>query len=303
MMTRMRGGRAIAIAILLLVAVAVPPARAYFGRGIDFMPIEVETVSRYNEDRIAYQQIQTAPNLGRDDSVASLLVIKDRKMYLLKDGFDDPRVVRTQQVLLEKESAIVGDVWVNKINGKPDYIRITDRRIEVMKNFSEDFVAQQFGAFYTSVRNAFLKKHVQVFRQLMTNRAESGLVVERVPLPKPIYVGAPDEPTKYATYVIGKTIDEKIYYAIDADGDGVTETFTVNIPDGFHWGYKSGPNIILILNNTDEEVKGIIGKLAHEAYYGTPDEEKSIIQTFPKDSDIIQEFNLDAAVKASDSGK
>lgn len=303
MMTSIRGGRAVAVAALLLVSVAVLPVHANLGRSIDYLPIEVETISRYSEDRIAYQQIQTAPNLGSDDSVASLLIIKDRKMYLLRDGFDDPRVVRTQQLLIEKESAIVGDVWVNKINSKPDYIRITDRRIEIMKNFSEEFVSKQFGTFYTSVRNAFLNKHAQIFRQLMNNRAESGLVVERVPLPKPIYVGAPEEPTKYATYVIGKTIDEKLYYAIDADGDGITETFTVNIPDGFHWGYKSGPNIILILNNTDEEVKGIIGKLAHEAYYGTPDEEKNIIQTFPKDSDIIQEFNLDAAVRASDTKK
>ncbi|MGV7929425.1 MAG: hypothetical protein AB2L13_11050 [Spirochaetota bacterium] len=303
MMTRMRSGRAIALAMVLLVAVAALPVYAYLGKSIDYLPMEVDAISRYSEDRIAYQQIQTAPNLGSDDSLASLLIIKDRKMYLLKDGYDDPRVVRTQQLLIEKESAIVGDVWVTKINGKPDYIRITERRIELMKNFGEEFVSRQFGSFYTSVRNAFLSKHAQTFRQLMNDRAESGLVVERVPLPKPIHIGAPDEPIKYATYVIGKTIDEKLYYAIDADGDGVTETFTVSIPDGFHWGYKSGPNIILILNNADEEIKGIIGKLAHEAYYGTPDEEKNIIQTFPKDSDIIQEFNLDAAVRAADTKK
>ncbi|RPI97177.1 MAG: hypothetical protein EHM32_02010 [Spirochaetales bacterium] len=303
MITRMRSGRAVAIAALLLVALAALPVYAYVGRSIEYSPIEVELISRYTEDRIAYQQLQTAPNLGSDDSLASLLIIKDRKMYLLKDGFDDPRVVRTQQLLIEKESAIIGDVWVNKINGKPDYIRITDRRIELMKNFGEEFVSRQFGSFYTSVRNAFLSKHAQTFRQLMNNRAESGLVVERLPLPKPLYLGAPEEPAKYATYVIGKTIDEKLYYAIDADGDGVTETFTVSIPDGFHWGYKSGPNIILIINNSDEEIKGIIGKLAHEAYYGTPDEEKNIIQNFPKDSDIIQEFNLDATVRASDTKK
>jgi hypothetical protein len=303
MMKRMKSGRVIAIAMLLLIALAALPVYAYFGKSIDYLPIEVETISRYTEDRIAYQQIQTAPIPGSDDSQAGLLIIKDRKMYLLKDGYDDPRVVRTQQLLIQKESAMVGDVWVNKINSKPDYIRITDRRIELMKNFGEEFVSKQFGSFYVSVRNAFLNRHVQTFRQLMNNRAESGLVVERVPLPKPLYVGAPDEPTKYATYVIGKTIDDKLYYAIDADGDGVTETFTVNIPDGFHWGYKSGPNIILILNNTDEEIKGIIGKLAHEAYYGTPDEEKNILQTFPKDSDIIQEFNLETTIRAADTKK
>ncbi|HSV96887.1 MAG TPA: hypothetical protein VLM75_08140 [Spirochaetota bacterium] len=303
MMTRMRSGRAIAMVMLFFVALAALPVYAYLGRSIDYIPIEVETISRFTEDRIAYQQFQTAPNLGRDDSLASLLIIKDRKMYLLKDGFDDPRIVRAQQLIIEKQSAILGDVWVNKINDKPDYIRITERRIELMKNFGEEFVSKQFGPFYISVRNAFLNKHIATFRQLMNDRAESGLVVERIPLQAPIYIGAPNEQTKYATYVIGKTIDERLYYAIDADGDGVTETFTVSIPDGFHWGYKSGPNIILILNNTDEEIKGIIGKLAHEAYYGTPDEEKNIIQTFPKDSDIIRQFNLDAAVRASDTKK
>ena len=153
-------------------------------------------------------------------------------------------------------------------------------------------MSKNFGEFYTSVRNSFLQKHVNVFKQLMINRKESGLVVERKPIPKPTYIGAPQE-TKYSITVVGKTLDEKLYYAEDADGDGVTETFYVNSPDGFNWGYKSGPNIILILENKDESVKQIVGDLTKSAYYGTAEEEKQIRETFPKDSDIIREFELE----------
>jgi hypothetical protein len=97
MMTSIRGGRAVAVAALLLVSVAVLPVHANLGRSIDYLPIEVETISRYSEDRIAYQQYRPRRTLAATISVASLLIIKDRKMYLLRDGFDDPRVVRTQQ--------------------------------------------------------------------------------------------------------------------------------------------------------------------------------------------------------------
>ena len=241
MMTRMRGGRAIAVAVLLLVAVAVLPVHAYLGRSIDYLPIEVETISRYSEDRIAYQQIQTAPNLGSDDSVASLLIIKDRKMYLLRDGFDDPRVVRTQQLLIEKESAIVGDVWVNKINSKPDYIRITDRRIEIMKNFSEEFVSKQFGPFYISVRNAFLNKHAQIFRQLMKNCAESGLVVERFRYPSRS-MGLP-RADQDATHVIGKQ-STKSFTTRSIRRRRDYRNLHRQYPDGF-LGMQVGPDIIL----------------------------------------------------------
>jgi len=33
--------------------------------------------------------------------------------------------------------------------------------------------------------------------------------------------------------------------------------------------------------------------LCNWAYYGTPEEEKEILQNFPKDSDIINEFKLE----------
>ena len=259
----------------------------------EFKPVKIESISRYNEDRIAYQHIQKDVDPEIDDSLATLLIIKEKQIYLMKDGYDDPEKVREKRLILDMENKLIPDLWKNKINEKPDFIRITSRRIERMKNFSEDFVSKSFGTFYQNVRNAFLNKHVEVFKQLMIDRKESGLIVDRTPLPKPAYVNAPETETKYKITVTAKTIDEKIYYAEDADGDGVTETFSVSIPDGFNWGYKSGPNIIFIYNNQEETVKGIIGELTKWAYYGTPEEEEKIMKTFPKDSEIIDQFNLE----------
>jgi len=277
------------IYLIVLVLVVMPPA---FSKDVDFVNIDIEQVSRYFEDRIAYQQIEKEVSPNLDTSIASLLIIKDKKMYLIQDGYDNPKDVRTKVHIANMENRLIPDVWTTKINGKPDFIRLTERRIELLKNVDEEFVSKNFGEFYTSVRNSFLQKHVNVFKQLMINRKESGLVMERKPIPKPTYIGAPQE-TKYSITVVGKTLDEKLYYAEDADGDGITETFYVNSPDGFNWGYKSGPNIIFILENRDESVKQIIGDLAKSAYYGTTEEEKQIRETFPKDSDIIREFNLE----------
>ncbi len=259
----------------------------------EFKPISIEKISRYNEDRLAYQHIQKKIAPEMDDSLATLLIIKEKEIYLMKDGYDDPEKVREKRLMFEMENKLIPDLWENKINEKPDFIRITSRRIERMKNFSEEFVSRSFGTFYQNVRNAFLQKHVEVFKQLMVNRKDSGLIVERTPLPKPTYINAPETETKHKITVSAKTIDEKLYYAEDADGDGVTETFSVNIADGFNWGYKSGPNIIFVYNNQEEAVKEIIGELTKWAYYGTPEEEKNIMKSFPRDSDIIDQFNLE----------
>lgn len=268
-------------------------ATAVIAIDFNFKPIIIENVSRYYENRIAYQHVQkeVAPNI--DNSFSALLIIKEKKIYLIQDGYDDPSIVATNKLRLEMETKLVGDLWVNKINGKPDFVRITDRKIELLKNFNEDFVSKNFGTFFLSVRNAFIKKHVEVFKKLMVDRKESGLIVSRTPLPVPAYLNAPETPTKYKITVSGKTIDEKLYYAEDSDGDGITETFMVNSADGFNWGYKSGANIIFIYNNQDEEIKGLIGQMCNWAYYGTPEEEKEILQNFPKDSDIINEFKLE----------
>jgi hypothetical protein len=304
-----------ALVLTVLMAAAALTGVQVAAKDLQFESIEIEYISRYDEDRIAYQQVEKEVAPRYDNSLGTLLMIKDRKVYLLKDGYDNPREVKQQRLILEMENRIIGDLWLNKIDGKPDYIRVTDRRVEILKNFDEvkavaetkkegkaetatdgkgeskDFVEKNFGNFYTSIRDALLKKHAAIFRQLMRDRRESGLVVDRYPLPKPTYIGAP-QVQKFGISVSGKTIDEKVYYAEDADGDGVTETFYVDIPDGFSWGYNSGPNIILILDNKQKDVQDIIGSLTRDAYYGTKEEEEHILKTFPKDSDIIQQYDL-----------
>lgn len=275
--------------ILLLLVVTGPGAWSSIQTKFEFKPIMIEDVSRYREDRIAFQHIQKEINDRIDNSLGALLVIKDRQMYLLKDGYDNLEDVLTRRRILEQERRLIeGSLWENTINNKPDRLIITDRRQVTLEKNEEQFVEAEFGEFYRDIRNQFIQKHVNIFYKLMTDRTTSDLNMTRKPIPKHIW----DEgETKYFTSVTAKTIDEKIYYAEDADGDGITETFTVNIGDGFHWGYKSGPNIIFIYNidKNDENSKEIhdqIKDLTKFAYGGTPAAMKAIKENFPEEKTI-----------------
>lgn len=248
-----------------------------------FVILDIEKISRFNEDRIAYQQIEKVTDEKIDNSIACLLVIKDSKVYLYKDGYDIPENVSSNRQSLELENKLIPDLWENKIDGNPDFVQVNDRRIELFKNVTQDFVTKNFGDFYKNIRDAFLKKHVSIFNELMINRRDSGLFVKREALSKRLYDTGP---AKYFISVTAKTLDEFIYYAEDADGDGITETFMVTISDGFDWGYKSGANTVFIYNNQKEDIKNIIGNLTRNAYYGTPEEEQNIKSTFPKTEDI-----------------
>lgn len=259
-------------------------------KSYDYSIIEIENISRYIEDRISYQQIDIPfdeySHSNIDNSIASLLIIRDKKIYLFKDGYEDTSDVTMQKRILEMENKLIPDLWVNKIDGKPDYIRLTDRRVELIKqiapageNLNEEFVKK-----YQTIRNSFIKKHVQIFRSLFINRKESYLTVSRTPIPKRLADSS--DKTLYFTSVTGKTIDGTLYYAEDADGDDFTETLMVSLPDGFHWGHKSGPNIIYIYKNTQDEIKEIIKDIAKEALYGTEEEKELIRKSFLKDEDV-----------------
>ncbi len=257
----------------------------------DFLPIDLEKISTYDNDRVVFQSVEKSTDLARDNSFESLLIIKNRKMYLIVDGYDSPYLanirkikIAIQRIYGENENDLI---WPNRINGKPDFIETTDRRVVLMKNSNEEFVSTNFGAFYKSIRDKFIKEHVQKFRQLMKNREESSMYVDVKRLPRPLYLtnvmGYKD---KFSILAKAKAYDGTVYTCEDHDGDGVTETFTADGSDGFNWGYKSGPNLILIYKNTDKDIETLIGKLANEAVYGSVDEEKEMIETFPKEKDI-----------------
>lgn len=262
----------------------------------DFEYITIDKVSRYTENRIAFQHVDIFNDPLVDDSAEALLIIRDSKIRLIIDGYDDPRIVKENRLILDQERKLYDDqsMWINKMNGKPDAIIATDRRVEVMKSFDETFVSEKFGTFYKNIRDKFLQRHVDIFLSLMTNRRDAGLLVKREPLPIPFHLDAPDNPVvKYKTTATAKTSDGRIYYCEDADGDGVTETFTVTLQDGFDWGYKSGPNIIFIYNNSSDDLKGIIGELAHNAYYGTTTEKEEIEKTTSEQDDIMDWIEKD----------
>jgi len=287
----MRNNIVVAMAFILSFFIILPAAG--FSRDLSYKDITIDNVSRYNEDRIAYQQVEYIINpeehQKQDTSLASLLIIRDRKMYLFKDGYDDPYIVEQNRIIREMENRLLqNELWERELDNKPDYLRITDRRTEVLKKViiagNNENLAQRYTDFYSKMRDSFIQKHVGIFKALMINRKDSDMEVIRKPIPKALNY---DGPTKYFTCVTAKTKDGVVYYAEDGDGDGITETFSVELPDGFHWGYKSGPNIIFILKNKQENIKGMIGTLTKDAYEGFPEEEKIINRQFDQlDKDI-----------------
>jgi hypothetical protein len=271
--------------VALILTIIMITASA-FSRDLSYKIITIDDVSRYDEDRIAYQQIENIidpeEHQTQDTSIGALLIIRDKKMYLFKDGYDDPKIVEQNRVIREMESRLImNTLWEREIDGKPDYVRITDRRQEIQRKEisfgAQENLDERYANFYAKTRDSFIKRHTEIFKGLLVNRKDSELKVERRPIPKPLNYNGP---TKYFISVVGKTKNGMIYYAQDADGDGITETFTVNLPDGFHWGYKSGPNIIFIYKNKQENIKELIGNFTKFAIEGTPEEDKIIQKQF-----------------------
>jgi hypothetical protein len=279
-------------ALILIIAVLVP----FMISGAATPPfkyITVNEVSRYIEDRIAFQHVDIFQDPLVDNSQEILLIIKDKKMQLLIDGYDDPKIVMENRLINDQERKLYDDekMWTNLMNGKPDAIIVTDRRVPVMQSLDEEFVSSKFGDYYTKIRDTFITRHVQIFKSLLAHRKDSGLFVRREPLPRPFHLGAPDNPeTKYKITATAKTSDGRIYYCEDADGDGITETMTVSLVDGFNWGYKSGPNIIFIYKNKSEAIQNIIGTLAQEAYFGTEAEMQTMEETISEQESEITDW-------------
>lgn len=257
----------------------------------EYLILDVDKITRYKEDRIVYQRIERPDVQSQDNSVEILLVIKNSKSYFITDGFDKVDEVRMKRIVMDAENKFIdnNDFWLNKINGKPDCVRIIYRRGDLLRNTNEEFVSSNFGQFYKSVRDGFIKMHVEKFRTLMKNRGESGLHVRKRQISMEVNPdNSNDVKQKFFTSATGKSGDEVVYYCEDADGDGITETFMASRNDGFDWGIGSGPNILMIYGNTDKDIETLIGKLVNESENGTVEEEKKMFQEFPQEGDILK---------------
>jgi hypothetical protein len=290
-------GKILACIVTLSFLVLVPSS---YARERTLTPVDIQKLSRYDENRVLYQQFEKTHDefAGEnfDNSIAALMVIKDKKVYLIEDGYDSPEVVANNKAVLERGNQFLPDLWQNKISNSPNYVMITDRRIEIQKNTTKEFVSNNYKDFYLAVRDKLLKKHVAIFLSLVVNRKEAEISVSRVRIPRKVADG---DQVKYITRVTGRTPDGgTVYYAEDANADGITETFTVESNDGFQWGFKSGPNIVCIINNTQKDIEKIIGRITNLAYFGSPEEEQIIKKTFPTpdkiNSMIDNIYNIDA---------
>jgi hypothetical protein len=268
-------------ALLIIFFISLPVT----AKDIEYMEIDISKISRYNEDRIAYQQLEyivdPEQHQPQDTSVASLLIIRDRKMYLFKDGYDDHKIVQEKRIVQELQNIHIQDeLWKRKIDNKPDFLIITDRRREIMKRITtkpEDNISDVYSNYYQKIRDTFIKEHIRVFHSIIINRSDSDVKIIKRPIP--MRLGYEGE-TMYYTSVTAKSKGGVIYFAEDADGDGITETFSADLSDGFNWGYNSGPNIIFIYKNTQENIKAMIKDLVRDALEGTSEEENIISKQF-----------------------
>jgi hypothetical protein len=268
-------------------------SQALYSKDLNFTLIDIQKLNRYDEDRVLYQQYESPHNEytgeAEDNSIAALMVIKDKKVYLFQDGYDSPEQAKLNKIVLDRGNQMLPDMWPNKISNTPNFVVITDRRLEMQRNTTKEWVSSNYKDFYISVRDKFLKKHVSIFYSLIINRRDNEITVSRKRIPRKISEG---DQAKYITTVSARTPDGgTVYYAEDSDGDGITDIFTVNSSDGFQWGYKCGPNLVSIIHNTQKDIEKIIGKITNFAYNGSPDEEQMIKKTFPAPDTINSMIN------------
>ena len=285
----MRNYKYIVISLISIIILCYSAFNLY-SKEKSYIKIEPDKISRYKEDRIAFQRIEKQPDISKDNSFENLLVIKDSKIYFITDGYDSPAEVIMKRDVMDAEYRYVenNDFWLNKINGKPDFVRVIYRRSDLLKNTTEEFTTTNFGTFYKSVRDKFINLHADKFRHLLKNRGEAKLTINKYLISYSVNPeNSNDVKQKFFTSATAKAADETVYYCEDADGDGITETFSASRDDGFDWGINSGPNILLIYGNTDKDIETMIGKLTYESLNGTVDEEKKMFQEFPTEKEVI----------------
>jgi hypothetical protein len=275
-------------ALIIFVIIAISSG-ALMSKEREYKILDPDKITRYKLERIVFQRIEKSKDQTKDNSAEALLVIRKNKAYCIIDGFDNVQDVLLKQTLMAAENQYIenNDFWVNKINGKPDCVRIKYRNSDLLRNSNEEFVSSNFGQFYKSTRDSFIKIHVEKFKNLMKNRGESGMHVDKRLISTKINREKENDINlKFFKSATAKSEDGIVYYCEDADGDGITETFMAYTNDGFDWGDGSGPNILMIYGNTDKDIETFIGKLVNESENGTVEEEKKMFQEFPPEQDV-----------------
>ena len=84
------------------------------------------------------------------------------------------------------------------------------------------------------------------------------------------------------------------YTALDCDQDGITETFLVHSPTGFHWYQRGMPNVVSIFNNKDPEIQEMIQGLVKLVSQGSEEIREQIQKDLERNlrhaNGIIQRF-------------
>ncbi len=248
---------------------------------IEYEDININQVTDYSLDRIAFLHIENDPDgepQKKDNSIESLLIIKDNRMILMKSGYDNPDEVHAlyQQFKAASFSTEIypvekNDIWPAKIKNEPNFMVLTDKRMPIVKKEKKEAAGSNWETYNKlyEVRKDFVNQHVRIFKSLILNQRESNMIVKREVidyfLPEKnkksggTEAGGGGDSKKtiivYSTQVWAKSFDGNVYYAEDMDGDGIVETFSVKVSDNFHWGNNVTPNVLLISVNTAEAKK------------------------------------------------
>ena len=205
--------------------------------------------------------------------------------------------------------------YVNAVDGTPDYVLVGDRNgrvpdLERLDVEERQWVQQNFADFYKTVRDAHLKRYINQYKDLISRptKYNARVRITRHVLLKNFLTGeaadrknttvAADMQEGNITEVkeevpageedTARTVeflrvdavgnDGTIYTVIDADGNGITETFLVKEPGTFHWGTVKAPNVVSIFNNREPEVEKLIGDLVAFARRGGDESEMNLVQ-------------------------
>ncbi len=207
--------------------------------------------------------------------------------------------------------------YINSVDGVPDYVQVGHRNgivpdLERLDSNERKWVSENFTEFYKTVRDAHLKRYINQYKDLISKptlynarvevsrhvllknfldgeradrkqtAVDPGLAAEgnitEVKETKPAAEGRPAKKTVEFLRVDVLAGDGTRYTAIDANGDGKTESFLVNEAGGFHWGTEKAANVISIFNNRESEVEKLIGDLVAFARRGGDESEMQLVE-------------------------